>query len=204
MKSISKLTPLVQKNNLKQIPLVAFVLRLLNKWGWYFFIMLGFLFIFYCIRLYQVEAAREMAQEGVIGVIMDEIPEIKDRRINHYAGGLTCNYFVKLSHCIGISFESRIEEIPNINNRIQHVLENFCSIVKKRYSRQTYDVYAKPRDVYIYQISIASAYFGFYRCEEESSDPLGKVTVVSVPAAKIYNEYGKQFAILATTNRGTK
>lgn len=178
--------------------------RLFNKWGWHFFVILGFLFIFYCIRLYQVEAAREMAQEGVIGVIMDEIPEIKSRRIDHYAGGLTCNYFVNLSHCIGISFENRIEAIPDINNRIQHVLENFCSIVKKRYSRQTYDFFEKPYDANIYQISIARAYFEFYRCEEEGSGPLGKVTVVSVPATKIYDEYGKQFTVLATTNRGAE
>lgn len=157
MKIISKLRPLI------------------HKWGWYFFILLGFLFVFYCFRLYQVESNREYSQGGFARVLGDVAEGLKPADI--WPDGIGCAYWINLRNCIGIEIIS--STVPSdISSKIDRVANNFCDLVEQKYPKEKYRLKPGGNSVVLTldDLALARAYLTFFDCDG-ARKPIGNIVV---------------------------
>ncbi|WP_435626599.1 hypothetical protein [Candidatus Ferrigenium straubiae] len=171
------------KNMLEQPP---FSPGFFNKWRWRLFILLGFLFIAYCIRLYQVEFHREGSQGGFARVLGDVEKELKPADI--WPDGIGCAYWIKLRNCIGIEILS--SAVPSdISNQIDRVANNFCDLVEKIYPKEIYRLQPMANGAVhtLDDLALAHAYFTFFDCDE-TRKPIGNIVVYINPSGVPYDK----------------
>jgi hypothetical protein len=136
-------------------------------------LLLSFLVVIYGVRMYQIEAAREYSQEGVLRVLIDTVPEIEMKKVNARANGIGCYYPWRLKHCVGIELSNAANTIPNLSQRFVSLGDNFCSIVEKKYGKESYAPESRPRVHEVY-LDLNHAYFTYFDCRN-SRKPIGEI-----------------------------
>lgn len=144
----------------------------------------------YAMRFYWISAASEHSQDGVLGVLLDTVPEIKGRKVAEvWANGIGCGYAWRLQHCIGIELGDAASAVPNLPERFHDVVNNFCEIVEKKYVRESYAPTSRPRTHEVY-LGLSQAYSIYFDCNN-SRKPIGEVRLYISNEAKTTGDSNK-------------
>jgi hypothetical protein len=160
-----------------------------SKAGRYLALLLSVLVVIYGVRQYQIAAASEYSQDGVGQVMLDSIPEIRNKKIDGWANGIGCGYAWRLQHCIGIELGNAANEVPNLPERFHDVVNNFCEIVEKKYVRESYAPTSRPRTHEVY-LGLSHAYSIYFDCKK-SRKPIGEVRLYISNEAKTTDDPNK-------------
>lgn len=153
------------------------------------FVLLLFL-VLYAMRFYWISAASERSQDGVLGVLLDTVPEINGRKVTEvWSNGIGCGYAWRLQHCIGIELGNAASTVPDLPERFRYMVNNFCTIVEKKYPRGVYDAEFRPqlREFYI---GLSQAYSIYFDCKN-SRKPIGEIRLYISNEAETTNNPNK-------------
>ena len=126
----------------------------------------------------------------ILGVLLDTVPEIKGRKVAEvWANGIGCGYAWRLQHCIGIELGNAASADPDLPERFNDMVNNFCAIVEKKYRRGVYDAEFRPQ-LREFSMGLSQAYSIYFDCKN-SRRPIGEVRLYISNEAKTTNDPNK-------------
>jgi len=152
-------------------------------------LVLPFLVVAYGVRFYQVEAAREYSQAGIVQVMLDTIPEVREKKIDLWTNGIGCHYPLRLRYCLGIELSNSATAIPHLAQRFKDIVDNFCLIVEKNYPEGVYEGKTRPQ-VLEFSMGLNHAYFTYFDCRN-SRKPIGEVRLYISNESKLSGDARK-------------